>query len=399
MPLSLEEITSLYEKYSSHPSKDGKSSSYTKATDIDSNPVVNTPGKGASPESSDTSPSAYASPLSPLSIITEPPTPTSVDGEKIAKLLNMLLSHVYALLPTALSSEVGLVEKFLKGSHGKKKKQKEQGHDAILPSCDGPLVAISLDPAILGTGGGSSLFVNLADKIVGQVDATEDAGKLRYLMDLPKDKLWPHWLLSNRESKTSLGLILLAGFEMSIFKSYQRSLTKKPQHVMLHFGLDSALHTLLQLNPTASDTQATKLVDEVERVFRLRKMLMEDDGEKFISLVSSEEWSTLDTNVKINFEGTIKAEHLLMAPFQWIITTSSAGEFLGDWNSLIVDMWSKIGDSLSDEGQKKSQKYEEDVLIEDIENIGETPFSAKKKKKKQKKKVGVLCHLLSSSVA
>ena len=408
VPLSLEEITALYDKHlsasplivsngstSKSPPSNGKAvdgEDPEKMVKESTNPV----------DLSDAQPDVATLLQGGNVNVDELRAPSSQGGVTISKLLNMLLSHVYALLPAAFSPEVGQVEKLLVGSSddgGEKKNNKGQSEDssekgkveARLSYADCSVAALSLDPGTFRTEGDNILFYNLVDKIMGLLvkdEADKEQGKAeegKFLSQtVESESIWPSWLVNNYTAKTQvpLGLILLAGFEMSINSSYGRSLNELPQNVMLHIGGESTLHKVWGEQSDRAD--AAKIAEKIERVFCVRKMLMEKE-EKVASLVSKEEWSHLESNIHSD-EGTLKGEHLLAIPMQWLALASSVKERCVAWNASMADMWSKLVKNILSERQEQIQKQEEE-MIEDFNNVEESAAPIKKKKKKSKKKV------------
>ena len=323
--------------------------------------------------------------------------------EKLPGLLNSLISHIYALLPAALS-EVYKVEQYLQGGDSKENENNQKDDKKL--RIDGQLQvgALALDPAILDVVKGSCPFYNFADKIVdlmnGDVDGKNDVNVSgKFLNDVPGSKsIWPNWLISigdkNTDRSTFLGLILLAGIEMSIRASHQRSLEDfvANEHanrgdVMVHIGGESSLHTVWHLtHKNSSQSNATtQLVQKIEQIFRVRKMIIEDGGKKIRALVSPEEWGQFESTFQ-GMEGlSFKVENLLTIPIKWFM--SSSGEVHQNWTTLMIKIWSQIINSISDGRQKNNHKYEEGN-VEDSDIIGAViPAPTKKKKKKHKKKV------------
>lgn len=285
------------------------------------------------------------------------------------------------------------------------------------------IAALTLDPSILGSPGGSSLFYNLADKIVDLIakERGVEGNTLGFLMQ--GDGSWPTWMIlgndENEESKQMLGIFLLAGFQMSIENSYQRWVDKhmesglvstvKVGDILLSIGGEQALHTLWQWSPQntgAASVEAdadAKMSEEIERIFRIKKSYAEDknSAEKMLALLSREEIAQLEANFQ--FEGNLKAENLLVTPLPCILSCSPATQVCQNWNRLNMGVWSKMARSLSNGGGggsgKKNQKQEGSLLaLEDIESLGDVPMSPnKKKKKKNKKKVSYALDFRCSS--
>ncbi|KAL3778396.1 hypothetical protein HJC23_011511 [Cyclotella cryptica] len=371
------------------------------------------------------------------------PSAGSDGGEdNLSNLLNLLISHVYAILPASFSNDADEVRKMINGdvtSNGKSPTQDKKDATASSSSCNsnndslnnGGVAALTLDPSTLGTSGESNLFCNLADQIVslmgtnsssgtGEENGEEAQGEKdaptvpRFLTEQSSRDcgLWPRWIdLSSKDEdgdlqqkkKTSLGILLLAGFEMSIEASYQRWLrrnggqrqqqqtsTLQVGEVMFHMGEESALHTVWQSSSSesnilpASELNAdTKLTEDIEQIFRFRKTLAED-GDKVLTLLSPEDLTQLESNFQ-NREAALKAEHLLMTPLQWILSSSSAVLLCLSLNDVMMGIWTKTRSLLAG-GGKGSQKEEGTSLMEDVESIGEVFMSQSKKQKKKKKK-------------
>jgi hypothetical protein len=242
------------------------------------------------------------------------------------------------------------------------------------------------------------VFYNLADKIIGLLKEEDDEekgdGAERFLTHAPSDtteSMWPAWLVqcsSKEQKQMNLALILLAGFEMSITASHQRSIPTVGD-VMVHIGGESSLHKVWTLNPSSEKSDAaSKLAKEVEQIFLFRTLLMED-GEKLRTLVSGDEWSQFESSF-VDLDGAFKVEHVLFTPLQWLLSSSSAGESCRDWKNSINGIWSKIAGNLLYGECKTNDQKREDGRVEDLDIDGDTLASpTRKKKKKSKKKVGL----------
>jgi hypothetical protein len=378
VPRSFAEIKTLYRRYSIEAVGVEEEPSMASSNEV-------SPSNGTTlMTSTDTSSGAHATEAN-TSEMTE--TTSEEPKDCILQLIDTLISHVYAILPSSFASEVTEVERWFEGvSSNGKKKQKEPQRENTTVVLNEKVAALTLDPSVFD--GGTNVLYKLADKIVGLMGKGLPSSDERFLMSL--DDGWPSWLSSvdsKEEKKVTFGLVLLAAFENSIHASYQRSLAKETENVgevMLHMGGESSIITLRNLNSIDStESNAVAKVDgELRRIFRLRKMLIEN-GEKFTALAPHEEWNELESNVKSG-EGPFRPEHLLTIPLRWIVSSSSASE---NWNELMMGMWVKLAKGMSAGGLKKNQKIEEGKM-EDIESIGETLASpSKKKKKKHKKKV------------
>ena len=391
MPLSLEEITALYHKYSTAnrsivgnrsankpPSSNGK--------DLDSkSPEKMVKQSFNAADLPDAQPDAATFLQGGDANVNELGEPSFQGGSTISKLLDMLMSYVHASLPAAFSPEVGQVEKLLMGSindgvdnrknKGNNEDLRDENIDEGILSLDGcPVVALSLGPDSLKTEGDNMLFYKLADKIIRLMASgaeNEERGKAeeKFLQQtVESDSIWPTWLNDNytANAQVPLGLILLAGFELSINSSYGRSLAELPQNIKLHIGGESPLQT------------------KIERLFCVRQMLMADE-EKVVSLVSKKEWSQLESSINIA-KGTFKGEHLLTLPLQWIALASPVQERCEAWNASLAEIWSKMAKNRSSGVCEKIRQQEEEI-IKDLINAEELTAPVKKKKKKSKKKV------------
>eukprot|EP00804_Cyclotella_cryptica_P031345 CCRYP_012178-RD/>CCRYP_012178-RD protein AED:0.20 eAED:0.20 QI:426/1/1/1/0/0/2/1809/530 len=368
--------------------------------------------------------------------------------DNLSNLLSVLISHVYAILPASFSNDADEVRKMINGdvtSIGKSPTQDKKDATASSSSCSSDnnrlshegVAALTLDPSTLGTSGESNLFYNLADQIVSligtkssssgtgeengeEAEGEKDAPSVpRFLTEQSSRDcgLWPRWMdLSSKDEDgdlqqqkmTSLGILLLAGFEMSIEASYQRWLkriggqrqqqqtsTLQVGEVMVHMGEESALHTVWQSSSSESNilpaselNEDTKLMEDIERIFCFRKTLAED-GDKVLTLLSPEDLTQLESNFQ-NREAALKAEHLLMTPLQWILSSSSAVLLCLSLNNVMMGIWTKTRSLLAG-GGKGSQKEEGTSLMEDVESIGEVFMSQSKKQKKKKKKKASHC--------
>lgn len=402
MPLSLEEITTLYQRQltasqsfatkvdnkSSSNSSNEKPSSNQKSSATDES--LKTPMKESKPDTNCASTDANAS-------AKEASASPSAQG-KLTKLLSMLMSHVYTLLPSAFSAEVNEVEVWLKtGNPSSKKKrgkieQRDENRATALGV--GQVAALALDPTIVGVSGESNLFYNLADKIVGLTskgsEEVKGDGAERFLMSVGDGaSMWPAWLTSScaDQQQVPVGLLLLAGFEMSIKAAHQRSTDGSNGNVdvgdvMVHIAGESSLHQVWsQHSSSTASGAAVQLSGEIEQVFRVRKTLI-DSGKKVKPLVSSQEWSELASSFKRG-EGSFKPDHLLATPLQWIVSSPSAGKQCQIWNALMMEMFSKLVNGM--------RKKQEEGNNEGADMTGETLTSPSKKKKKKsnKKKVSI----------
>lgn len=334
----------------------------------------------------------------------EKDTPASPSSqENLNKLLGMLMSHVYVLLPSVFSPEACEVGVWLKTGNLSKKKgkgkleQNDENREKLLE--DGLIAALTLDPIILGASGESNLFYKWADEIVGLMtegcDEQKDQDVARFLMNGGSGE-WPAWLVHgcNADKQLPLGLILLAGFEMSINSKRQRLAIG---NVMVHIGGETSLHTVWNSHPGSSDYGVSTVpAGEIERVFRVRKMLMEG-GKKVKSILSDEEWSELESRFK-SFDGRFKVENIFVTPLQLIADSPLAQQSCQSLNSLSVEVFSKLFKSLSIGPQRKNHTHEE-CKTDDVDVVEDAALVSKKKKKskpKKKVRVFILTHFVDA---